>query len=208
MWYVGSSTGLVFDASLTNTLGPTNGSMVADTRLNIQRDNYTRSPREGPHFVLSSEILNDALFNTTMSAAIQLGFWNTTVPVHATTMQQQYSFFSLRTILIPYLACLLLSMPFLYIGLASLRSNGVSAIEGGFLQLLMTTTGSRELERVVAVRCLGGSENVPERLNDMKIRFGELVGDGLQEGAVKRAGFGTEDEVVALRRGVDYGVQG
>lgn len=68
-----------------------------------------------------------------MSAAIQLGFWNTTVPVHATSMQQQYSLFSLKTILIPCLLCLLLSVPFLYIGLASLRKNGVSAIEGGFL---------------------------------------------------------------------------
>jgi hypothetical protein len=121
-----------------------------DTRLNVQRDNHTRSAADGPEFVLSEQVLNDALFNMTMSAAIQLGFWDSEVPVHATSMQQQYSFSNLKTSLIPYIFCPLLSVPFPYIGLASLRKNGVSAIEGGFLQILMTTTGSRELERAAA----------------------------------------------------------
>ena len=181
--------------------------MVADTRLNIQRDNFFRSPADGPEFVLSAEVLNDALFNTTMSAAYQLGFWNTTVPVRVTNIEQQYAFISPKTIIIPYLSCLLISFPFLLLGLFSLRSNGVSAIDGGFLQILMTTTGSKALEKAAAGGCLGGNENIPEDLTKMKIRFGELVGDGFHEGTVRRAGFGTEEEVIALRRDVNYGMQ-
>lgn len=145
-----------------------------------------------------------------MSAVLQLGFWHTTVPVNITNIHEVYSFVSPKTLIIPYLTCLLLSIPFLYLGLNSLRLNGVSAMEGGFLQILMTTTGSKTLEKAAMGGCLGGDENVPENLKSMRIRFGELVwsrdvedGDG---GAVKRAGFGTDDEVMPLRRGVTYGV--
>lgn len=141
-----------------------------------------------------------------MSTAFQLGFWSTPVPVQATRKEQQYSFAFLKTILIPYIVCLTISIPFLYLGIASLRYNGVSAIEGGFLQILMTTTGSKTLEKAAAGGCLGGDENVPEELKKMKIRFGELVGFESHKGTVKRAGFGTEDEVIALRRDIDYGV--
>ena len=74
-------------------------------------------------------------------------------------------------------------MPFLYMGLASLRRNSVSAIDGGFLQILMTTMGSKDLEKAAAARYLIGNKNVPEGLKKMRIRFGELVGDGLYEGA-------------------------
>ncbi|KAF2502749.1 hypothetical protein BU16DRAFT_498544 [Lophium mytilinum] len=197
--------------SVTKTpIGPTNGTIAADTFLNTQRDNFGRSARDGPSFAVSQDILNDALFNVTMSAALQLGFWNTTVPVETTHTQQVYSFVSPRTLIVPYLTCLLLSIPFLYLGMNSVRLNGVTAMQGGFLQILMTTTGSKILEQAAAAGCLGGEENVPEDLKAMEIRFGELIcsetdteGDG---GAVKRAGFGTDDEVVPLTRGVAYGV--
>lgn len=145
-----------------------------------------------------------------MSAALQLGFWYTTVPVNITNIQEVYSFISPKTLIIPYLTCLLLSIPFLCLGLNSLRLNGVSAIEGGFLQILMTTTGSKALEKAAAGGCLGGDENVPENLKRMRIRFGELVWSRVDEdgdrGVVKRAGFGTDDEVMPLRRAVAYGV--
>ncbi|KAF2805763.1 uncharacterized protein BDZ99DRAFT_466680 [Mytilinidion resinicola] len=190
--------------------GPTGGALVADTCLNTQRDNFSRGAADGPSFAISQDILNDALFNLIMSAALQLGFWNTTVPVDTTSTHQAYSFASHRTLILPYLTCLLLSIPFLYFGLNSVRLNGVSATQGGFVQILMTTTGSKTLEQAAAAGCLGGDENVPEYLKTMRIRFGELVwsetdrdGDG---GAVRRAGFGTDDEVVPLRRDVVYGV--
>jgi hypothetical protein len=145
-----------------------------------------------------------------MSAALQLGFWPTTVPVNITNTHEMYSFVSPKTLIIPYLTCLLLSIPFLYLGLNSLRLNGASTTEGGFLQILMTTTGSKTLKKAAAGGCLGGDENVPENLKRMRIRFGELVESRVDEdgdrGAVKRAGFGIDGEVMPLRRGIAYGV--
>jgi hypothetical protein len=145
-----------------------------------------------------------------MSAALQLGFWHTTVPVNITNTHEMYSFVSPKTLIIPYLTCLLLSIPFLYLGLNNLRLNGASATEGGFLQILMTTTGSKTLKKAATGGCLGGDENVPENLKRMRIRFGELVESRVDEdgdrGAVKRAGFGIDGEVMPLRRGIAYGV--
>jgi hypothetical protein len=171
--------------------GATGGTIVSDTRRNVQIDNYTRSPAEGPQFILSQDVLNDALFNLTMSAAYQLGYWNTTVPVLVNNIQQQYSFESPKTGIVPYLLCLVISIPFLLLGLLTLRQNGVSTANGDFNQILMTTTttGSKALEEAAAGGCLGGDEDVPEKLKEMKIRFGGL--HRIDESPVRRAGFGT-----------------
>ena len=49
---------------------------------------------------------------------------------------------------------------------------------------------------------------MPKELQDLKIRFGELIGVGDDgKGGTRRAGFGTEDEVVPLSRGTRYGIQ-
>lgn len=146
-----------------------------------------------------------------MTAALQMGYWKTVNPVPVTLMSspQLYSFNSLQTLLIPYLLCLFLSIPFLYLGVRSLRLNGASAIEGGFIQIVMTTSGSKALEKASASGCLGGDENVPEELKEMKIRFGALAtsSDYHDSGPVqeRRAGFGTDDEVLPLQKGVTYG---
>ncbi|KAL8996887.1 MAG: hypothetical protein Q9169_003698 [Polycauliona sp. 2 TL-2023] len=184
--------------------GPEGGTIAGDTRFNIQRDNLTRAPWEGPQFVVTEESLNDALFNLTLSAALQLGFWTDTVVADVTSQLNVYSFTSPMQLLAPYLVCLFLSFPLLLIGLRSLRLNGVSAIQGGFVQVMMTTMGSRRLEEAVAGGCVGGENNVSKKLGNLKVRFGELVG---KEGKGVRAGFGTEDEVGLLRVGVDYGGQ-
>jgi len=54
--------------------------------------------------------------------------------------------------------------------------NGVSAIDGGFLQILMTAaTGQTEIEIAASKGCLGGYENIPDELKHLRVRFGELV---------------------------------
>lgn len=161
---------------------------------------------------MTQDMLNDLLFDLTMSAALQLGIWSSTVPTNITSTHQVYDFKYPRSLLGPYLACLLLSVPFLAIGLRSLHLNGVSAIDGSFVQILMTTTGSKRLEHAAAQGCLGGYENVPRGLQETRIRFGEF--ENLEDSAYKsgndqtvsRAGFGLEGEVRPLRRGVRYGV--
>ena len=139
----------------------------------------------------------------TITAALQLGWWNESVAITATDHFNVYSFANSKQLLIPYLGCLCLSLPFMVLGLLSLGQNGVSAIQGGFLQMLMTTIGSDALRDAAAGSSLGGEENLPQELKKLRIRYGELVG-GRDGSGMRRAGFGTEDQVVPLRRGVFY----
>jgi hypothetical protein len=99
---------------------------------------------------------------------------------------------------------LLLVLPFIVLGLYSLYANGVSATDGGFLQLLTTTRGSKVIYKAARGGCLGGDENIPEELKKIRVRFGELINEN--SGSESRiAGFGTEGEVVTLRKGGMYG---
>jgi len=69
-------------------------------------------------------------------------------------------------------------------------------------------SGSSTLSLAAAGGCLGGTESLPRELKDLKIRFGEFVTsrDEPSVGGVKRAGFGVEEEITMLRKGVKYGV--
>ena len=91
-----------------------------------------------------------------------------------------YRFENKLVLILPYGLPLALAVPILALGLVTLyvQNHGVSAIGGGFLQLLMTTTGRNSLEAVVVKGSgtLGGYENVSEELREMEVRFGELVG--------------------------------
>lgn len=70
----------------------------------------------------------------------------------------------------------------------------MSATDGGFLQILTTTSASKTLHRVAEGGSLGGEENVSKELKELKIKLGELnSGRG-----ARRAGFGTEDEVAPI----------
>ena len=80
--------------------------------------------------------------------------------------------------------------------------------DGGFLQLLTTTRGSATLDKIAISGCLGGDRNVPSELRDLKIQYGEIslpLDSRGGQAALRTAGFGTEDEVLALRKGYSYG---
>jgi len=96
-------------------------------------------------------------------------------------------------------------VPFLAVGMLALFRNGVSAIDGSFMQIITTSTGSAILDRAAAGGCLGGNESFPQELKDLKIRFGEFIGRD-DPGMVKRAGFGVDSEVTELRKGTSYGI--
>jgi hypothetical protein len=57
----------------------------------------------------------------------------------------------------------------------ALQKNGVSAVSGDFLQILMTTTERTRLEVVAAKSSLGRQENASKERQDMEVRFGELI---------------------------------
>lgn len=167
--------------------------------------NHNNFTAIGPNLAITQKDLNEALTNITLSIMYTYDEWKTRTTVTMTMYSNIYSFSSIYNLVIPYITCLILALPFLLLGAYSLHKNGVPAIDGGFLQVLTTTTGSKRLEVAAARGCLGGDENMPKELLEMKIRFGELIGD--EEESVKRAGFGTEDEVVPLRRRETYGIQ-
>ena len=96
------------------------------------------------------------------------------------------------------------------LGLYALRTNGVPATDGGFLQLLTTTRGSATLDQTAAGGCLGGDKNVPSALKDLEIKYGELTGmpselKNNERIRPRKAGFGIEGEVSPLRRDFIYG---
>jgi hypothetical protein len=63
------------------------------------------------------------------------------------------------------------------------------------------------LEKAAAGACLGGFENTSTQLEELTIRFGELI-HGFENHGVKRAGFGTLEETAPLTSGAMYGAVG
>jgi hypothetical protein len=129
-------------------------------------------------FDTSEKLLNEALINITISS-LSLGVHYEMVNGTSTRVFNVYRFEKRLSFYVPYGLCLLFTLPVLVVGLLALHHNGVTAIDGGFVQLLMTTTGRTELEDIAAQGCLGGEENVPKELKKLRVRFGEMItGDG------------------------------
>ena len=130
------------------------------------------------------EMANELLINTTISA-LALNQRFDTVNGTETRTFNVYRFENTLAFFLPYGLSLALAIPILVLGLVALyiQNHGVSAISGGFMQLLMTTTGRGSLEAVVTrgSGTLGGYENVSEELRGMEVRFGELVDVGGDE---------------------------
>lgn len=149
--------------------------------FNISAFNTNRFLEQDPsakNFFVMSEfeaLLNEALANITISA-LSLGLWDDVVNGTGTRLYNIYRFHRQLNFFLPYGLCLLFTLPVVAIGLVSLRNNGVSSIDGGFLQILMTAaTGRTELETAASKGHLGGYENIPNELRKLKVRFGVLV---------------------------------
>lgn len=130
------------------------------------------------------EMAKELLINTTISAlALNKRFR----VVNGTEMRtfNVYQFKNRLAFFIPYGLSIGLGIPIIALGLLSfyIHNQGVSAINGGFLQLLMTTTGRTGLEDVVIKHfaTMGGYENVSDELKTVEVRFGELIEVGADE---------------------------
>jgi hypothetical protein len=139
-----------------------------------------------------------------LSAMQAYSRWNASVNGTRYTALNVYSFSAPLNLILPYFVTLALAVPFILLGGLALYWNGVSAGDGGFVQIITTSTGSAILDRAAAGGCLGGDENVPKELNDLEVRFGEFI--GRDDAPVKRAGFGVESEITTLRKGGSYGI--
>jgi hypothetical protein len=183
---------------------------MTEFNTNLNYDLGDEAGGSGPNYDITQDHLNQALFNLTLAIGYQIGYWNISTIISTTQMVNKYTFATPRNFYIPYGLLLILSIPILVLAMISLYQNGVPAEDGGFVQVLMTTRGNKDLDRLAASGCLGGSNNVPEALKDMKLRFGALVSvesesTGEVDGIV-RAGFGGRGEVQPLRKNVKYGI--
>lgn len=126
------------------------------------------------------EMAKELLINTTINAlSLNERFDNVTGT--ETRDFNVYRFQHKLAFFLPYGLCLGLAIPMLALGLVALyvQNKGTSAISGGFLQILMTTTGRTVVEAVLGKGSgtLGGYENVSNELRETELRFGELVTD-------------------------------
>jgi len=138
--------------------------------------------RLGPRHILSpafdTGMARELLVNTTISA-LSMNERFDVVNGTETRNFNVYHFQNKLAFFLPYGLSLGLAIPIIVLGLIALyvQNHGVSAISGGFLQLLMTTSGRTAIERTLieSSATLGGHENVSKELLDMEIRYGELI---------------------------------
>jgi len=182
-----------------------NYTIIDTTRFNINFGHFKASEPANMAFNITQDVLNDHLFNLTVSMMESFGTWSTAANATVYKTINVYNFSQPLSLLIPYFLTLALSIPFLILGGVALFKNGVSAMDSSFMQIIATSTGSATLDRAAAGGCLGGDESVAQELKDLKIRYGEIIGRE-SSGLVKRAGFGVEDEVTELRKGANYGI--
>ncbi|KAH8597659.1 hypothetical protein B0O99DRAFT_508321 [Bisporella sp. PMI_857] len=194
-----TSTGLAYRASARN------GTIIDSTRFNTAFGQYAASTPAPPSFNITQDLINEYLFNLTLSIMTAYGQWKTTVNATQSISINIYTFSQPLNLILPYFISLGITLPFIFVGFLALLKNGVSATDGSFMQIITTSTGSAILDRAAAGGCLGGDESVPKELKDLRIKFGEIISRG-DPGTVKRAGFGAEGEVTNLRKGEKYGI--
>jgi hypothetical protein len=104
------------------------------------------------------------------------GHWTAEVNATTSAVRNVYSFSDKLNLFLPYYLSLTISVPLLIIGGVYLHNYGVSAIDGRFLQILMTTSNSKALHEAASNCALGRQENVAEKLEELKVRYGKLTG--------------------------------
>ncbi|KUJ24318.1 uncharacterized protein LY89DRAFT_727350 [Mollisia scopiformis] len=182
-----------------------NGTVIESTRFNTAFGHFSLSESSHPSFNITQDLINEYLFNMTTSMMLAYSLWDTTANATKLTRVNVYSFSQPLSLVLPYFITLFVTMPFVVMGCLALFKNGVSAMDGSFMQIIATSTGSATLDRAAAGGCLGGDESMPQELKDLEIKFGEFIGRD-EPGRIKRAGFGLESEVKELERGDKYGI--
>jgi hypothetical protein len=144
---------------------------------------------------ITEESLNNVLTNITLSA-ITLGTWWDMVNVTTTSYRSTYKFSNPLNLILPYSICMVIGTAFAAAAIWSLYRNGVPAADGGFLQIMMTTRGDTQMNRLVLREGLNPKTGLPDDLKHLKVRYGEL-GHEITGGESGLLGFGTTQEVVS-----------
>ncbi|KAH3976726.1 hypothetical protein HBH98_012990 [Parastagonospora nodorum] len=126
------------------TLDYTARSHAPSTTFNLDRFSY-RQDISRDTIRVSKTLLKEALANITISA-LTINKWYQLVNG---TMSYNYATYRFDNKFI------------IFFGLLALRNNGVLAIDGGFLQILMTATGNNKLRRLAQQVSLGRARGYP-----------------------------------------------
>jgi len=125
------------------------------------------------HLLITEKSLNDLLFNITISM-LSLDIWNESIPVTSTNFRNTYVFSSQLSFFLPYGLRLGFASVYAIIGIRALIINGVPAVDGGFLQIMMATRGRTEMEDIIVAKMANGPSGLSEETLNIKVRFGEL----------------------------------
>jgi hypothetical protein len=138
-------------------------SFLQETNFNPFRSNRSNRYFFDPttDFNVTEASINSMLANISISV-LSLDIWSGAVDVNNTEYVNVYQFSHPLSFFLPYGLCLGLTLVFVVISLGALEKNGVAATDGGFLQVLMTTTGDTAMTDVAAKGCLGGADNTPK----------------------------------------------
>ncbi|KAH6890271.1 hypothetical protein B0T10DRAFT_485456 [Thelonectria olida] len=192
------------EMELNGELQP-NQTLLRDTYFNTNIDDLSNG---APSFRITEGLLNEAIANATlhiMLSRFPLSAYNTTATATSTAFHNTYSFQRPLNLVLPYALSLAFSLPFVAIGLVSLRRNGVAALSDSFIQLLVTTARSDRLDHIAAPCSLGGDELALKELARTNIMFGEVSKRYNSDGkVVKRVGFGLQGEVEPLCNGKSF----
>jgi hypothetical protein len=174
----------------TCTLQQINSSLYRDDHppelwpLSVFERRLPANPDNTPVSKFDVEMANELLINTTISTMALGRRWG----IANGTGTRTFNIFRFKNKLaffLPYGLSIALGIPIIALGLLSfyVHNQGTSAISGGFLQLLVTTTGRTGLEDMVIKHSAttGGYENVSDELKAVEVRLGELIEVGADE---------------------------
>lgn len=119
--------------------------MIDSTRFNAAFNHFTGTQSSHPSFNITAETLNAYLFNMTSSIMVTYNLWNSTTNATVSQSINVYKFSQPLSLVLPYFITLLVALPFVVAGFVALCGNGVSAMDGSFMQIVATTTGSAAL---------------------------------------------------------------
>ncbi|KAJ4982633.1 hypothetical protein SVAN01_11870 [Stagonosporopsis vannaccii] len=130
---------------------------LQDSVFNTVRFGRNSSFRFDPHSVLNitEASINSLIANVTISA-LSLNTWYGDLNVSDSTSQSVYRFSHPINLFVPYALCPGLSLIVIALGLSALRLNGVSATDGVFLQVMMTTSRKTKMHQAAKQGSVGG----------------------------------------------------
>jgi hypothetical protein len=188
-WWIGVLT-IVVELPFTNMF-------LSDKQRRNDPDSTTPIGIQTKELNITETTINEYLVMAAISA-LSLNAGETPVPVNITTYQATYEFSNPFNLILPYSLSLFFCAIFVGIGIWSWAHNGASAADGGFLQIMTTTTGRTRMEDLAIAQRID-KDNLPEELLDLEVRYGELLdAHGVGTGV---AGFGTVEETKLLRKG-------